>query len=299
MEWASAGAPSAAIELASCADTETNFGGFIALQNLLNASGTPPAIVSISYGESESMVGAAYNAYINSLYQQAVTEGVSVFVSSGDDGAASSDSGSYAVNGITVSGFTSTPYNVSVGGTDFADTYEGTNSTYWNSTNAANYGSALSYVPEIPWNDSCASVLIADYHGVLPTYGSDGLCNKPAKFLNTAAGSGGPSGCATGAPDTFGVVSGTCAGYAKPSWQSGLIGNPSDGVRDIPDVSLFAANGIWGHYYVVCFSDPNNGGYELQRRSRHVGRVWRDVGFRAHHGGDSVAYQSGFREPVG
>ncbi|MGC2277516.1 MAG: protease pro-enzyme activation domain-containing protein, partial [Candidatus Binatus sp.] len=43
VEWASAAAPNAAIELASCADTTTNFGGFIALQNLLSESGTPPA----------------------------------------------------------------------------------------------------------------------------------------------------------------------------------------------------------------------------------------------------------------
>ena len=62
--------------------------------------------------------------------------GVAVFVSSGDQGAAVSDYGkSYATHGITVSGFTSTPYDVSVGGTDFGDTYAGTNSTYWNSTN--------------------------------------------------------------------------------------------------------------------------------------------------------------------
>ena len=40
----------------------------------------------------------------------------------------------------------------------------------------------------------------------------------------------------------------------------GILGNPGDGVRDIPDVSLFAANGLWGHYLVVCFSDPRNGG---------------------------------------
>ncbi len=46
----------------------------------------------------------------------------------------------------------------------------------------------------------------------------------------------------------------------KPSWQSGLLGNPADGVRDMPDVSLFAANGVWKHYYVFCWSDPNNGG---------------------------------------
>jgi subtilase family serine protease len=52
------------------------------------------------------------------------------------------------------------------------------------------------------------------------------------------------------------VVSGTCAGYAKPSYQSGLFGNPSDGVRDIPDVALFASNGIYDAYYVVCWSDP-------------------------------------------
>ena len=39
-----------------------------------------------------------------------------------------------------------------------------------------------------------------------------------------------------------------------------LVGNPADGVRDIPDVSLFAANGVWGHYYVFCDSDVADGG---------------------------------------
>ena len=255
-EWASAGAPSAAIELASCASTETTWGGFVALQNLLNAGGAPPAIVSISYGESESFLGATFNAYINFLYQQAVAEGVSVFASSGDEGAARSDPEEpFAQDGINVSGFTSTPYNVSVGGTDFADTYQRNNSAYWNPANAAHYRSALSYVPEIPWNDSCASVLRADFLGVLPTYGANSLCNSFG--LTTVAGGGGPSGCATGAPDVNGIVSGTCAGYAKPLWQSGFLGNPRDGVRDIPDVSLFASNGAWDHYYVVCISDPS------------------------------------------
>ena len=259
VEWASAGAPSAAIELASCSDTEATFGGFIALANLLSANNTPPAIVSISYGESESYQTSSTNLYISSLYQQAVAEGVSVFVSSGDEGAASSDADeAYAQNGITVSGFTSTPYNVSVGGTDFADTYQGAHASYWNSDNTATYGSALSYVPEIPWNDSCASVLIGDITGILPTFGSGGFCDK-GEYITTASGSGGPSGCATGAPDTAGVVSGSCAGYLKPAWQSGFIGNPNDGVRDIPDVSLFSANGVWGHYYVFCFSDPSGG----------------------------------------
>ncbi|HEX9285549.1 MAG TPA: protease pro-enzyme activation domain-containing protein, partial [Nitrospirales bacterium] len=49
-EWASAAAPNAAIQLAACADTSTTFGGLIAMQNLINASSEPPAIMSISYG---------------------------------------------------------------------------------------------------------------------------------------------------------------------------------------------------------------------------------------------------------
>lgn len=256
-EWASAGAPSATIELASCSGTQTTWGGLVALQNLLNSGDTPPAIVSISYGESESVLGVAQNAFINSLYQQAVTEGVSVFVSSGDWGAAASDAGaSVSVDGISVDGYASTPYNVAVGGTDFADTYEGNGGAYWNSTNSTNQGSALSYIPEIPWNESCASVLLADFYRRLPTYGTDGLCNTGS--LNSGAGGGGPSGCATGAPDASGVVSGTCSGYAKPLWQSSLVGNPGDGVRDLPDVSLFASGGTWNHAYVFCFSDANS-----------------------------------------
>jgi subtilase family serine protease len=258
-EWASAAAPNAAIELASCRDTATTFGGLIALENLLSA-GSPPAIVSISYGECEAENGATANAAYNATYEQAVTAGVSVFVSAGDEGAASCDADeNYATHGIGVSGFASTPYNVAVGGTDFADTYAGTTANYWNSTNSSTYGSAKSYIPEIPWNDSCASALLATaVGGTTP----ENFCNSATgmdDFLTTASGSGGPSGCATGSPSTAGVISGTCKGYGKPSWQS-VYGNPGDGVRDIPDVSLFAANGVWGHYYVFCWTDTRNGG---------------------------------------
>jgi subtilase family serine protease len=260
-EWASAAAPSAAIELASCADVGTTFGGLIALQNLLNQSGSPPAIISISYGECEALNGATANAAYTAAYQQAVAAGVSLFVAAGDSGAAACDQdASAATDGIGVNAFASTPYNVAVGGTDFGDTYQGTSSHYWGPTNNASpYGSALSYIPEIPWDDSCASALIASYEGDSTPYGSSGFCNSSAgaNFLNTVAGSGGPSSCATGAPAlaTPDVVSGTCVGAPKPSWQSGVPGIPADGVRDLPDLSLFAGNGVWGHYYVVCWSN--------------------------------------------
>ena len=55
------------IVLASCADTNTNFGELIAVQNLLTGPGRPPAIISISYLESESYLGSTFNAYINQL----------------------------------------------------------------------------------------------------------------------------------------------------------------------------------------------------------------------------------------
>ncbi|HEY1615646.1 MAG TPA: protease pro-enzyme activation domain-containing protein [Rhizomicrobium sp.] len=264
-EYATAAAPGAAIVLASCPDDYPTFGGLVALESLIN-SAPPPGVISISYGECEAYDGAAANATYYAAYQQAITEGVSIFVSSGDEGAAGCDADAMAAtHGIGVNAMASTPFNVAVGGTDFGDTYARQNATYWNTTNSSVYGSAKSYIPEIPWNNSCASTLSAAYNsGSALTYGSSGFCNSAQGekyFLTTASGSGGPSACATGTPSTYGVVSGSCAGYAKPSWQSNVAGIPGDGTRDLPDVSLFAANGLWSHYFIVCFSDPYNGGH--------------------------------------
>lgn len=243
-QWASAAAPNANIILAACANT-TNFGGFIAMENMLNASATPPAIMSISYGGAEAEQGTAENAFINALYEQAVAEGVSVFVSSGDSGADANvvdRQNNIATTGISANGLGSTPYNVAVGGTDYEDTFLGENSTYWNSTNTNVFGSAKSYIPEIPWNQSCGSVLIAEAVGFSTTYGPNGFCAssfaKNNGFLNVVAASGAPS-----------------AIYSKPVWQS-ILGNPSDGARDLPDVSLFAAAAPWSHALVLCYSQP-------------------------------------------
>ena len=291
VEWASAAAPAASIVMASCSDTSNaaaGFGGYIALTNMLNGP-NPPKVVSVSYGESEATNGATSNLFINNLYATGAAEGVSIFVSSGDEGAASSDANrAAATHGIAVSGWTSTPNNVSVGGTDYADTFLGETGAYWTPTDGPNYLTAKSYVPEIPWNDSCASQLIYLSQGFASAVGASGYCNSAAASSNgnitTASGSGGPSGCATGTPTTRSVVSGTCAGYAKPSWQAGLFGNPADGVRDIPDVSLFAANGVWGHYYAVCYSDTN-----VNRTGGDAGPCTTDPSQWAGFGGTSVS----------
>jgi subtilase family serine protease len=274
VEMVTAIAPAAKVELASCSDTSTTFGGLIAIHNLISA-GSPPAVMSMSYGECEVLNGAASNAAFKSAFQSAAAAGVSVFVSSGDHGASFcapdfTDGGDYAYPGIGVTGWGETVYNVSVGGTDFEDLYNSLEggaeqSKYWNSTNSSTYGSAKSYIPEIPWNDSCTSYLVYNLEGYTAPYGSAGFCNSStgeADFLSTTAGGGGPSNCATGAgnADYAYVEDTTCAGYAKPSWQSGVFGNPKDGVRDVPDISMFAGNGLWGHYVVICYSDTANGG---------------------------------------
>jgi subtilase family serine protease len=264
VEWATAAAPAAAIVLAACEDTTTTFGGLIALVNALNAPrNSLPSVVSISYGEAEAANGEASNLTYYFAYQQAAAEGVSIFVSSGDEDAASTDGGNVAKHGIGISAYTSTPFNVSVGGLDFGYTALGVDpSIYWNASNTGKFASALSYIQEVPWNNSCAGGLVNAFLGTTPEL----LCNLPDVtsdtgdlnfLLNASGGSGGPSGCALGVPDVPGVVGGSCIGYPKPSWQRGLVGNPRDGVRDVPDVSLFASNGFWDAYYVVCWSNPD------------------------------------------
>ncbi len=255
VEYSSAAAPNAAIVISACRSL------LVAIENPINSSTIAPAVMSISYGEAEALNGAANNLAYSLTYQTGAMKGWTIFVSSGDEGAASADANaSNSTHGIGVSGLTSTPYNVSVGGTDFATTYLQNISAYWGSANSPTGGNALSYIPEIPWNDSCASTLFTEYFGFgSNTAGPLSYCNylyanaPTSRRITTASGSGGPSGCATGAAATRGVVSGTCAGYPKPTWQA-AYGVPADGVRDIPDVSLFAANGPWGYYYPACIS---------------------------------------------
>jgi hypothetical protein len=148
------------------------------------------------------------------------------------------------------------------------------------------WSTARSYVPEIPWNDTCANGMIAYYYGnTTVTHGPGSFCNSKAgaSFRRLGGGEGGPSGCYSGQPSalTPEVVSGTCKGYPKPAWQHGLVGIPADGVRDIPDVSLFASDGsAWGHNYATCFTDPGNNGGPC---------VGNPVGWVANAGGTSYA----------
>jgi len=268
-EWASAAAPDANILVATCKASGTTDGVHLAIENLVNGE-NPPPIISISYGQCETAMPETLRIAFKNLYQQAVAEGISVFVASGDTGAeiCVEDTPPIYDRGNGVDGWVSTPYDVAVGGTDFGDAYANTISTYWVSSSVGPplgyWGSARSYIPEIPWNDTCASTLIAKYYDFPQTYGSIGSCNSTqAQIVNLPSitgTNGGPSTCATGDFSSNPALD-TCKGYPKPSWQSGVIGIPHDGVRDVPDVSMFASDGAaWNQSYALCYSDPRTYG---------------------------------------
>ena len=151
VEWAGAVAPGAAISLVAAASTSTTDGVDLAVQYIVNHR--TAQVVSVSYGSCEQDMGVAELAFYNSLWEQAASEGMSVFVSSGDAGAAGCSVGSAARGAQTaVNGLCSSPYATCVGGTEFN---EGSNpAQYWSTANSAGYGSALGYIPEAAWNES-------------------------------------------------------------------------------------------------------------------------------------------------
>ncbi len=167
-----------------------------------------------SFGACEASFTSAQASLLSANAQQAAAEGITYTVSAGDSGSAGCDNfntETSATGPVSVNALASTPYTTAVGGTQFN---ENGSSQYWSSTTGAYYKSAQSYIPEDVWNANCTG----------STCGTGSIL----------AGGGGAS--------VF---------FAKPSWQSGVAGIPSDGARDVPDVSLTAA----GHdAYLLCLA---------------------------------------------
>ena len=230
-EWSGAVAPGATVQFVVSASTAASAG--IDLSALYIIEHNLAGVMSESYGSCEPGLLSGGNAFYNSLWEQAASQGITVMISAGDNGSAGCDdftTETTATQGLAVNGIASTPYNVAVGGTDFDQVNKWI--SYWSATNGATSGaSALSYIPEIPWNQNCAQI------------GLSGCgANAPSGSLNIVAGSGGPSSV-----------------YPKPNWQMGVTGMPSDNHRELPDVSLFASPGFDGSGYIICQADANGG----------------------------------------
>ncbi len=241
-EWSSSVAPDAAVQVAACASTETTFGVETTLANLVEL-GTPAVAISISYGGCEQAQGLTFEQGWTNLIEEGASEGIPIFVSSGDSAAAGCDEDAIATDGLAVNGLATPPYDTAVGGTDFLDTALGENSKYWNATNSSTGGSAKSYIPEIPWDNGCSNVVNYTYVGEPGPIINCNLKIPKASYQNSVGGSGGQS-----------IL------FPKPDYQStSLLGVPNDGVRDIPDISFFAANGFWNHFYLECMSNTAKG----------------------------------------
>src|SRR5258708_7390965 len=152
VEWSGAVAQNATIKFVISKSTTTTDGVDLSAQYIVNNN--VAKVMSLSFGQCESSMGTTENTFYNNLLSPPATQGTTAFVSSGGSGAAGCDAGS-ATTGTraAVSGLASTPFNVPVGGTQFNDT--GSPSTWWSSTNnGTDKSSALSYIPEMAWNES-------------------------------------------------------------------------------------------------------------------------------------------------
>jgi len=168
--------------------------------------------VSLSFGSCEAANGTSGNQFWNALWQQAAAQGISVFVASGDSGAAGCDGGSSstASGGLGVNALCSSPSSTCVGGTQFSDTSNP--ALYWSaSNNSSTLGSAQSYIPEAAWNESGT---VAGGSGLWSTGGGASIAySKPAWQTGTGVPADGRRVCLGGG---FYAVAGTSA--ATPSF---------------------------------------------------------------------------------
>ena len=209
--WSGAAAPGANIVFVISATTNTTDG--VDLSELYIVDHNLADIMTESFGQCEANFNSAQAAATSSLAEQAAAQGITYTVSTGDSGAEGCDrpSSPSAAGPVSASLLSGTPFNVAVGGTMFN---EGSQvSKYWG-TSPPVAETALSYIPENVWNESCSST----------------QCGANANLAATGGG-----------VNTF---------FSKPSWQSGVTGIPADGKRDQPDVSLTAA---FHDPYLVCF----------------------------------------------
>jgi pseudomonalisin len=199
VEWAGATAPRATVKLVISASTNATDGIVLSAQYAVDQNLAP--VVSTSYGNCEAALGSNAVHFWNDLWTQAAAQGITAVVAAGDSGPAICEPPNSAHGSLaSPNGLCTSPFDVCVGGSEFDDT---ANPGQWWAAAAdpVTKGSALSYIPEVAWNES----------GTVP--GGSGLW----------ASGGGAS-----------------AVFTKPDWQL-APGVPDDGARDVPDVALAAA----------------------------------------------------------
>ena len=214
--WSGAVAPNASIKFIVSYSTDGADG--LDLSEQYAVDNNVADILTESFGFCEPDITAAEARQLNALREQAAAQGITWVVASGDHGPYCDDSGDTAADlgPLSVSGQASSPFVIAVGGTEFGSSTE--TSVFWapDGSTSTVEGSALSYIPETVWNDSC----------------SDAQCGP---FNSGPSASGG----------------GVSTLYGRPSWQSGVTGIPAGSFRATPDISLSASPSTAP--YLVCY----------------------------------------------
>jgi uncharacterized protein (TIGR03437 family) len=157
-------------------------------------------VISMSYGACEATVssGSGTASAYRSVAQQANAEGITWIASSGDSGAADCELQGQATagsHGPSVDMPASIPEVTGVGGSEFNESGK----SYWNNSNSPTGTSALSYIPEMAWNDTAIEGTLAGGGG-----GASIFYSKPA----WQTGPGVPNDGARDVPDVALTASG-------------------------------------------------------------------------------------------
>jgi subtilase family serine protease len=146
LEWAGGLAPDAKLVYVNSRDT---------LDAMVSAVQNDVApVISVSYSICEQFVGAAELNGLAATLEQGNAQGITIVAAAGDAGPATCDfdntSSTVGTLGLAISVPADIPYVTAVGGT----TLNEGSGTYWSATNSAVGESALSYIPELPWNET-------------------------------------------------------------------------------------------------------------------------------------------------
>jgi len=280
LEWSGAIARNAALTAVVSVNTATSDG--IDLSNVYIIDNFVAPILSVSYGPCETQYPSIVATYTQ-LWRQAAAQGMSVLVSSGDSGSALCDDpdATLARNGLAVSAIASQPDVVAVGGTQFNDVANP--AQYWSPTNGVNgvQDSALSYIPEVVWNEAGSKGIWAGSGGVstvfptpswqtgtgVPTSdpGTPGAHHRYLPDLSlTAAGHDGYITCLRG--HCFYLVSGTSASVQAFAGIIALVDQKMGDRQGNPNFHIYPLSNVSGVYHdvtsgtnaVPCFTGTPN-----------------------------------------
>jgi hypothetical protein len=221
VEYSGAIATGASIFLVYTGSNPT-YGAFDALTYAVDERIAP--IISSSYGDCETDLGATGYTSYNAALAQAAAQGQTVIAAAGDDGSTDcyqdTDLSATQRTALAADFPASSQYVTGMGGTEFpaADVAVG-NTTYFSaapSTTTDSISSALSYIPEMVWNDDSASGGISSGGG------------------------------------------GTSIYTPRPTWQAGVSGIAAGTQRLVPDLALDSSPNNAGYLY--CSSDTSDTG---------------------------------------